>query len=168
MIIVEGMDNSGKTTLIRNLRRRFPLLTEGKSPDNPGERFKWWMKELNICLKDKSRIYDRFVISEYVYGPIIRGDICMGPNQEMLAWSFLTHIKPLIILCASSQNGIESRVHMEGVVENYDVLAKRYETVVPALLTIRGLEWIDYNFAKRGAFQTIERAVAMHLWSNGK
>ena len=72
-IVIFGCDNSGKSTLGRQLAE----LTGGKYIHSPGvvpiEEMKAYMEDnLN---SDETVIFDRFpIIEEYVYGPLFRGE----------------------------------------------------------------------------------------------
>jgi energy-coupling factor transporter ATP-binding protein EcfA2 len=80
MIIVEGPDGAGKTTLIQQLAGDLDLTTAGKFVKSSGEGsgtndlFGEAYKDVVTMLDKPAMIYDRHpLISEYIYGPIVRG-----------------------------------------------------------------------------------------------
>lgn len=107
MIIVEGPDNSGKTTLINDLKHDFDQYAIfDKSPshlvigDNP-DLVSWitWI-ETSLIPENRSVIYDRHpIISESVYGPVCRDENLL---EETGYWDILKSLKPLIIICRPS------------------------------------------------------------------
>lgn len=99
MIIVEGPDNSGKTTLVDFICRMFPGLTRTKSP-GPVVDYDWWMRQLTQPPEVLSTsIFDRFYFSELVYGPICRNKIRLTPLQREVVESLLVTADPIIFRC---------------------------------------------------------------------
>ena len=83
MIIIEGMDNSGKTTLIETLKGVHGNAVDIIKPPGPfsssAELKDWMSPEMDKCrtfqYNNGMIRYDRFpIISELVYGPIVRGE----------------------------------------------------------------------------------------------
>lgn len=83
IIIIEGLDHTGKTTLIKSLRRKihnFKIL--GLSSSNPPKNMShdWSVNHYHSLLTQTAKLYhegwtiiaDRFHIGETVYGPIYR------------------------------------------------------------------------------------------------
>ena len=150
MIIVEGCDNTGKTTLIKNLTKRFPILEPIKSPGPGPDLARWICKELLVNKHSKVKIYDRFFFSEFVYGPVLRGGVCYKPNEEEFIWEFLKVLKPLTIIChrnllSTAYETLNEREQMEGVEENYLSLSKKYQEV-EIILRDHDLPYFMYNF----------------------
>lgn len=89
MIIVEGPDGSGKSTLIRNLGYEHTLWMGGARIKHPTLGVTWAYPD-----ETRSRVqfdrqlqqqlqrvaFDRFHISERVYGPLLRGEQAMDDN----------------------------------------------------------------------------------------
>jgi len=98
VIIVEGCDNSGKTTLAKKFAKGLKL-GYVKSP-GPDANYDWWMKELTLP-PDKLAysVYDRFYYSELVYGPILREGIRLVQHQREVIESMLLTAEPLVVLC---------------------------------------------------------------------
>ncbi len=76
MIIIEGMDNTGKTTLIHQLSQQFklPSARTGTYPRKVSDILNWHNR---ASAAPRTLILDRHpAISDLVYGPIIRGSTC--------------------------------------------------------------------------------------------
>lgn len=98
MIICEGPDNSGKTTLANELAERFGL--EYCKSRGPGTNYDWWMQILTDSPEALSEVVlDRFYFSELVYGIIVRGRIKLDPQQREVVESLLTTAQPLVVRC---------------------------------------------------------------------
>ena len=99
MLVIEGPDNSGKTTLVDRICAQFPSLLRHKSP-GPDADYDWWMRQLTQPPEALAvSIYDRFYFSELVYGPICRGQISLSVHRQEVIESLLVTAEPLIIHC---------------------------------------------------------------------
>lgn len=115
MIIVEGPDGSGKSTLIKNLDlvpRRLKSIRGGLGgvkADGTGDGTAGW-GGTDPALKAYARkvlqyepeslmAFDRFHLSEVVYGPILRGHQEMTEGDLALLSSFLRHRHIQVVLC---------------------------------------------------------------------
>lgn len=108
MIIVEGPDGAGKTTLVRELSREFGLKIHPKGervdgPDGPpkqDERERVW-EPIGQMVTGNSpvEIYDRLFFSELVYGPIWRGETKLTPDEERMVQQTLKVFKVPVIFC---------------------------------------------------------------------
>lgn len=157
MIIVEGCDNTGKTTLIQKLKERFPQLEvvpKWTGPRGPGSMKKMWDHMMTYLTRNpdetKYLVFDRFpLISELVYGPVIRKHIEFSREQIEQATELLKKHFPLVIYCRRDPEAIlanfEEREQMEGVRENVKALIDQYNRVL-CELDFLGIPVVDYTF----------------------
>lgn len=143
-IIVIGMDNSGKTTLVKNLSEALDLesiVSCGPKPKH--EQVEWTMTQLG-----KQRVvFDRFtVLEEMVYGPKLRSKSNFEIND------FLVQVikkEGCILVYARPDKGtimnFGEREQMEGVIENAEDLIRRYDSLVWDLV-MDGFTVIPYNY----------------------
>jgi hypothetical protein len=100
MIIVEGVDGAGKTTLIRQLKEVIPELIVLPSPFTIGGDF---FQDCAIYLQkykeSKVHIVDRFFFSELVYGPLRRSKLLMDSDQIGVTSRFIEKYGCPIIWC---------------------------------------------------------------------
>jgi hypothetical protein len=155
MIIIEGMDNTGKTTLIQRLIREVgrgylsAMVSLGPNKTLL-EQFHWVDKQIALAkMGGPLTIYDRFLpICDVVYGPIIRNGSLWGINHLIIN-QLLEEVNPLIIYCRPSNEKVigfeDGREQMEGVVENAKELLDGYDEVMKKLLK-SGFEIINYNY----------------------
>lgn len=137
-IIVEGCDNSGKTTLIQKLVKAFESEVVLSCRSIPLEdQIEWIQNEINRT--NTNVIYDRFpLISEQVYGPILRGgskfddlpiNHCM--DYDEYARRVLHTLNPIIIYCRPSTMTISSTFHereqLEGTAKNLHEIINAYD-----------------------------------------
>lgn len=165
IIIVEGMDGSGKTTLVKHLF--YPLkLIPRKFVKSFGPEQDYQLKlvadtvaelkELEIYYlwkKSIYRLYDRFpLISEAVYGPILRGSNCFGELHSHLLRQLL-FLEPLIIYCRPEKGIIRENLQksqqMEGVKEHFEELLAAYDKIYQELTESPGRAYITlYDYTK--------------------
>lgn len=136
MIVVEGMDNTGKTTLVSQLREKylFPVLVSSRYYETENRTEKWvrWIYKMMELSRDEHIIFDRFpLISEHVYGPILRGKNVLAEHP---AWPDLLGkfggLEPLIIYCRPPMEHVlnwRERPQMGGVKEQSEKLLKAYD-----------------------------------------
>lgn len=150
MIIIEGMDNSGKTTLCNHLKDRLDIpIYKGQIPKGRQGMIQFQMSAMYI---NQPMIYDRMrVVSEMVYGPIIR-------NENMFAkdgWFYinlLLKIRPLIIYCRPKDEYIYkfgSREQMEGVIDNSQKLLERYDQIMSGMVKLAERPILVYDWNNR-------------------
>src|SRR5687767_10954920 len=114
MLIVEGPDNSGKSTLVRRLAEdaKLLLIAQKRKPRNRDEYFDFLNRMIPLA-KCWPTVFDRWSrISESVYGPIIRGrSIFTDRDLEVArAAPMLAGLKPLLIYCRPSDSSITSTI----------------------------------------------------------
>lgn len=149
MIIVEGMDNTGKTTLIKSLVAQFDLEYRGSASELRGDPSKLvaWVDEELARPTVKPPIYDRFpLISEEVYGPILRGRSSI-PERRYDGWAQAHSV--LFIYCRPPLGYIRrwgTREQMEGVKEFDKELIARYDRVMHRY-RCRGWGVIRYDYS---------------------
>ena len=153
MIIIEGMDNTGKTTLVEKLSSLLGtnLLVRVRPQDNQEAV----SQSINLMKPDASNyVYDRcHIIGELVYGHMLRGGSLLGDTS----WhhlGMLCKISPLFIYCRPPKKYIlqwGDREQMEGVIENSEKLLARYDYVMSAVRQyqeIFGGIFIQYDYSQ--------------------
>ena len=103
MIIVCGVDNTGKTTITKLLAKKFKLSPLRRyhtlPPTDHDDYAQWLINRLDMPENTMAEtIVDRFGVGEYVYGPVIRGENKLLPYHDALISRF-DKVRPLFILC---------------------------------------------------------------------
>ncbi len=126
MIIVEGTDKAGKTTLLTNLRKFFPRKTQqelqiihfGILPRN-------WNYGSDYCQYIKPNvILDRFIDSELAYGPVYRDSVNSKLSKENISnvYRKCAEVGTLVLYCNPNIDEVMSRIELEG-----DLMIKKRE-----------------------------------------
>lgn len=171
MIVVEGMDNSGKTTLVSRLRFAIGArVVKSCGPkDKDEDLFDWTRKQLERPNTRPLYIYDRFsVISDPVYSPVIRGKNPFFDHREgeLLIEEFIKQ-EPLIIYCNPGLERITNfgeREQMEGVISNVENLLKEYDEVI-RYLRVKGSHIKKYDYASWGDTREVGITVVEYIRS---
>lgn len=130
MIIVEGMDGTGKSGLIKRLSdiTGIPIHTRASSSvEGPVRDLVDWAEEdVTTWGKQPAQLYDRHpLVSEYIYGPCVRGQIdpmFYGPIFRQLSYVFRNNA--LVIFCDPGWEAIKHNLdrnpanQMPGVMDN--------------------------------------------------
>lgn len=133
-VIVEGMDGTGKSTLVTHLWTEFTHLTPVVNKLGPDQDlFNWWLKHLVPNSLGLTPVYDRFFYSELVYGPIIRGHLKVTHEQVLFMYNQLRE-KALLIFARPSIEDILSVINnkeqMKGVEDHLHDLVLKYDEVM--------------------------------------
>lgn len=157
MILVEGPDNSGKSTLIEQLAKEFDLFKCDRPhgpPKTPEELLNRTLDVQNFY-KSKMVIMDRNpVIGESIYGPILRGhnmwdDLDEKMNCEAELFSkllsgtiFLIYCRPpretLLDLSTHQVKDYDTREHLESLSKNKSKIVDAYDSCM--------LKWATYIY----------------------
>lgn len=152
MITVEGLDNTGKTTLVERLLQEFPELHHRPSIGNKHD-----MRQIQVqaeaeayqyrpnVISDRSRI-----ISEFVYHPVMGDRDTAYPVHDWLRYVAMWVQRPqLLVFChrdlANVGDKFEEREQLEGVAKFLEELSDGYETM------IRFVDWL-FRQSPRGHY----------------
>lgn len=117
MIIVEGPDGGGKTTLIKQIQEAYPDLplaprVVSKQTEAMVDMQQW--VNMNLAHGPQYMLFDRHrLISEFIYGPILRKE--QHPGFNSMVWvhhslRLFYRLKPLIIYCIPPLEVVMSNV----------------------------------------------------------
>jgi hypothetical protein len=163
IVVVEGCDGSGKTTLIERARagqreRYFCIVRASRYPPDLKTSFQYlqWIKHQ----RDFDLILDRIhFISDRVYGPVLR-------NEDLfkeLPITFGIESASVIIYARPPAEKIRENVskdfQMVGVAQNIDTLIERYDEHMK-ILKQKGKKVIPYDYTQDDPV-TFWR----HIWS---
>lgn len=140
MIIVEGMDGSGKSNLVARLKKDLGIPQAERASTSVGgpvpNVFDWACKDVHTWLDKPVEIYDRHpFISELIYGPIVRGvldDRFFGFQGHRMMTAFRR--ESVVIFCKIPWEVMISNLtknpasQMPGVLDNAKRLWLMYQT----------------------------------------
>lgn len=166
-IIVEGMDGSGKSTLVEALTYEFPNLEVIVNRKTHEQDFdNWWPEILEREQIGSIPIHDRFFYSELIYGPIIRGHITANPNVVsnvlwfLRAGSLLIYARPHTEYL---QVGIQTHEQMEGVHDKFNELLELYDQLMEAEKGWYNNRFIHYVWHRDEEFGRVSKLVRSYL-----
>ncbi len=153
MIIVEGFDNSGKSTLVKKLSKDLKLLVMNNQrlPKSAVDVQDY----LSLCGSINHRyplILDRLsVISEPIYGPICRDQSILTPLILAHMRAQLLELNPAIVYCRPPTPAILNfeEEQMEGVVDKAMTLIAAYDFHMSQLDEL-GFNVVVYDWQSTG------------------
>jgi len=107
MIIIEGADNTGKSTLIKQLLEADPSLRllhrERFKPGMEGTIAQTHIQSMlpldDSIMRHAHSLADRSFLSECIYGPIFRGRCRMTPAEHVTLYGLLRFYRATIVWC---------------------------------------------------------------------
>lgn len=141
IILVEGPDGAGKTTVCLRLLDAIPgsVLQHFGAPASKEEAlnyFKVYAKLLRLCDKSKTIILDRCWYSDMVYGPVVRNSQEMiQEHADILAGMVVASGGGMVIYCTAKPQTLWSRCKRRGetYITDYAALCRihdKYEEVM--------------------------------------
>lgn len=152
MIIIVGMDNSGKTTLGKGLKEKLKCeLVKSPGPLEVEEQREWVMEQLikvsNLNLKGEQIIFERFaILEELVYGTVLRNK--SNYSYKGVYMRLLKGHRPTIIYTRPSNADILNfgdRPQMKGVIEDSQKLIATFDELMFKMLC-DGWNVAPYNY----------------------
>lgn len=115
IIIMEGPDGSGKTTLAEQLSRQtgYEIIHRTK-PANEEEKKAMHLMYLKTIAKNKNVIFDRCWYSEMAYGPVMRDDSVITYPQMYELEKALAKKGAMIIYCTGNRDEMWKRATSRG------------------------------------------------------
>jgi len=154
MIIIEGCDNTGKTTLQKEILERYPGLREGYKQERPPEDKQPYMDRLWGFLGQpvsytRPFVFDRLYFSELVYGPILRGNVIFTKSESVIINKMIKRHRALIIYARRSlyeiMKDFDSRDQLNGVKENLPLIHYAYDEVMEPYSNSCNFVMYDYD-----------------------
>lgn len=158
MIIVEGMDNSGKSTLVKTLSKSMGLLALNNRVklSSPAE-FRAYTTDMIELSRGYPVIFDRWPgISEWVYGPILRGISHITKEALRLHLFWLNDRGFQIVYCRPPTDDLlnwGSEDQREGVQSNARSLITKYDRVMDDIYASGDIPFHLYNYR----YHTVEQ-----------
>jgi len=173
-VIVEGPDGGGKSTLIRRLVEHTGLRIAPRASDSakgPLDDLTSYIDADLLHHDGISTIYDRHpLISEFVYGPAIRGHLKFTPDEILdVKWlidrlSMFRDYNPVMIYCLPPFHTVWQNTHsrrtvqMPGVCNNIRQIYELY-LVLYAQDAAAGRRVHHYDYTQSGNYFKILRDV---------
>ena len=181
MILVEGPDNSGKSTLIDQLTKRFDLF-KGDRPHGPPkneQELYYRIKDFENFYNSKMFIMDRNpIIGESIYGPILRNHNMLEDigSQDVLEMEanlfskistgtiFLIYCRPplenLLDLSTHQVKPYDTKEHLESLSKNKSKIVEAYDKFMSDWATY------TYNYKDPGDLNNLIKTLEKEYFKN--
>ena len=165
MIIITGVDNSGKTTLATHLSNKFHIPIIDRYHELPPQDYDdWYRWVVGVLDRDYELIADRFYLDELVYGPVVRNKIGISQHQIKVVDGLLAEQKPLIILCHRMPGDIESTYNVR---KQYLDISQISEIQIRYFRLVQGFPFkeltVGYSIEDDPYYEQIDFEVQMYL-----
>lgn len=154
MIILEGPDGGGKSTLLEALTLQYPSIpvharasSSGADGGPVADLYDWAAKDVSTWREQGVHFYDRHpLISEYIYGPVVRGT--MDPRFLTTGLRRKVQHRALIVMCLPPLDAVRASVSAErdmpGVTTHIDTIWHLYASLRAQLPGV-AVEPYDYT-----------------------
>lgn len=166
LIIAEGIDNGGKSTLVTRLAEDFKLLSMvNKQRPQSIDDISRYVAEITLLSCKYPIIHDRWVsIGESIYGPICRNTQLIDDEAKMALDWVTAFVNPLVIYCRPPLSTVRATFHersqMEGVADNLDILYSAYDNRILEISLVCSVFVYDYSSTP---YETLFKHVTTHL-----
>lgn len=153
MIIVEGPDGGGKSTLVEDILSHFPKLARhpraSEGVDGPVPNlYEWAHDDVHSWPSQPLSVYDRHpLVSEYIYGPICREGMDKRFHTTPLRRQLAR--RALVIVCLPPLGAVRASVSasrdMPGVTTHIDAIWHSYASLRATWPVSTGLLYYDYT-----------------------
>lgn len=99
IIILEGCDGSGKTTLAKHLVEKYGLEYRHEGPPPPDVHPLQYYGAILDAARGKNVVFDRFALGERVYGPVLRGGTRLGKPEWRVFERLMRAVGAVQIIC---------------------------------------------------------------------
>lgn len=149
IIILEGPDGSGKTTLANQLSRQtgYPIVHRVK-PETEEEKQQMLDEYVKAIRTNKNIIFDRCWYSEMAYGPVMRDKTYISYPGMYELERRLSRVGALLIYCTGSKTMLWDRCKQRGeeyitAWENFSAICDNFDTImtVPHLIPVVRYEY---------------------------
>lgn len=139
MIILEGPDGGGKTTLLEQLSAHYTTIqvnerasTSGAQGGPVADLYEWAHRDVHSWRDADLRFYDRHpFVSEYIYGPAVRGHV--DPRFFTTPLRRRVQHRALLVLCLPPLEAVRASVSAErdmaGVATHIDTIWHLYASL---------------------------------------
>jgi thymidylate kinase len=158
VIIVEGPDGAGKTTLVEHLAGEFNIKVGERGVADRDKLYTVTRSDtynaLGLAVRGNldAKIWDRLFFSEMVYAPVVGRECEFSTEEQIFVRRILTCLGCPIIVCLPPWEVVKANVagskQMDGVEENLKHIYAAYQRVC------EGMPWVmfyDYTHEQRDA-----------------
>lgn len=163
MIIVEGCDGTGKSTLVNRLSADLSLRIGKRGTDDRDKLYTVTRQDTYQALAHAVEgyhppfVWDRLFFSEPIYSHIMGRPNAFNGNETMYVMAVLKALRCPIIIChvplELARENMEKKHQMESVDANFDYIHGAYEGLVQ-----RVVDWsikYDYRDEESGGYEEL-------------
>jgi hypothetical protein len=179
MIIVEGPDGAGKSYLVKQLSHDLVIpqheraVRDRLGPHDPEgtSLWQWAYHDVTTWAAQPMSLYDRHpLVSEYIYGPIVRGQSAPGFNHPSAhGLRRLMEQRCLLVLCLPPHDTYVENLRKEEQMEGVDEHALQLYGLYEALISSWGGWRVVYDYTELPSqYEHVRMSARLHAaqWKN--
>lgn len=173
MVIVEGCDGTGKSTLVAKICEHFGLEEGARSTEDRDHlfetvKFDTFSALAIACASPATLVWDRFFYSELVYATVVRKERPkFNAEQAMYCQRMVNALHAPVILCCPPFEevaaNVEGTAQMPGVLENLRRIYDGYTDLMHTNGIGAECPLIRYDYTKPWAWYEIQYHVQRYL-----
>lgn len=172
MIILEGPDGAGKSTLVKQLSHDLDLPVAKRACTSTGgpvdDLGSWAARDVSRWRQFPLSLYDRHpFISEYIYGPALRG--YLDPTVTALPPLYRQRFMDdsLTVLCMPPLSTVKANLtaepQMDGVTDRISLIYALYQAYAAQDPRV-----VIYNYETLGAYRKLHHTILNYIKENAR
>ena len=159
LVIIEGPDGSGKTTLVKDLCNNYGYMEiKSVQRDLPNQYDSWFTIIKQLADSDAKYVMDRCYLSEWVYRLTMADKV---PNMTLLDMVVLLYLRPNVkIVFCNNNNAYKNACNRgEDYVETrkqHNRITNTYEFLYDTLKTFTTIDVIKYKYSNKSVQKLID------------
>jgi thymidylate kinase len=157
VVIVEGTDGVGKSTLAASLAEHYGCQLLWLSRPEKGKAFEFYMRAYLDQIEDNMVIMDRSHWSEEVYGSVFRDGSEFTTQQLALLDALVSTAKPVVVHCVLDNETISDNQAQAPGDDHHGEDPEKVQAKYREVLLYCGFPVLKYNYKMETAKELVER-----------
>lgn len=147
LVLIEGCDKCGKSTLARELYGRYgvPIVKFSQPKGDPFVEYMEFLQKHGQKRRGHA-ILDRFYLGELVYGPIKRGGSAISEEQARAIEDYLKTLNAVGIWASNTEENVVSNFRKDGESFLLESEAKAVLSGYEREVAKSSLTWLPYSY----------------------
>ena len=158
LVIVEGPDGTGKTTLVKELCEHYNYLKVNDITKDTPSQFRMWNILMEECVKSyKKYVIDRCFLSDWAYR-LVKNDSFRSLDLYEIS-SLLNRPDVIYVFCNNDNAYTFAKNRGEYYIkskEEHDKITNSYNFIKDTMLKFTNVKVIDYDFTKNNMQDLID------------
>lgn len=160
IIILEGPDGGGKTTLARQLCERYGAAYHHEGPPPLNVPPLLWYGRVLESVRGQNVVLDRLALGERVYGPVARNSDRLGEDGWRVFNRLIMAVGAWQVLCLPPYQA--AFMAWSSGRDEFLKTREKFDKTYDAYIQFRGTQDVEYDYTQRGAFERLVSHIDKH------